>query len=223
MCWLIAPSVLTKTLPETAWKWIHGLGGPGLILLGILDNSPVLSAPAGSVDILVILLATDRHGWWPYYALMATIGEVIGGYLTYRLSEKGGQATLEKKIGKKRAEKTYKMFEKYGSVTVLVGSLLPPPFPFAPVLITAGVMQYPKSKFLISLTTGRALRFFIAAALGRIYGRQIIAGFSAHYELLLKLLIVIAILAGITAMIYFGWYRPKSKREKIVNASSSGH
>jgi len=80
---------------ESVWKWMHTLGGPGLILLGIADNTPFISAPPGSVDVFVILLSAHRHEWWVYYAFMATVGEVLGGYLAYRLAEKGGQETLE--------------------------------------------------------------------------------------------------------------------------------
>jgi membrane protein DedA with SNARE-associated domain len=221
MNWLVMTLVLQMSLPEPVWVWIHRIGGPGLILLGVADNTPFISTPAGSIDVLVVLLAAHRHDWWAYYALMATIGEVIGGYLTYRLAKKGGQATLEKKVGKSRAEKIYRAFEKYGSATVLVGAVLPPPFPFTPLLITAGVMQYPKNKFLASLTAGRALRFFAAAVLGRIYGQQVLNFFSAHYELMLKLLIILAIATAIAAAIYFGWYRPKSKREKQAHSQTS--
>ena len=145
-----------------------------MILLGIADNAPFISAPAGSVDVFVILLSAHRHEWWAYYAFMATVGEVLGGYLTYRLAEKGGQKTLEKKVGKPRAEKLYKHFEKRGFMTVFTGSILPPPFPFTSVLMAAGVMQYPRKKFLSALTAGRAVRFFAVAYLGRIYGRQMI-------------------------------------------------
>ncbi len=127
-------------LADSVWKWIHRLGGPGLILLGIADNTPFISAPAGSTDVLVILLAAHRHEWWAYYALMATVGEVLGGYLTYRLAQKGGQQTLERKVGKPRAEKIYRLFEKRGGITVFTGSILPPPFPFTSVLMAAGIM-----------------------------------------------------------------------------------
>src|SRR5271170_4676076 len=92
-------------VPDSVWEWIHRLGGPGLILLGIADNAPFISAPPGSVDVLVILLSAHRHGWWAYYAFMATVGEVLGGYVTYRVAEKGGRETLERKAGKSRAEK----------------------------------------------------------------------------------------------------------------------
>ena len=115
------------TIGDSVWKWMHRLGGPGLILLGIADNAPFISAPAGSVDLFVILLSAHRPEWWAYYAFMATVGEVLGGFLTYRLAQKGGQETLEKKVGKPRAEKVYKYFEKRGFMTVLAGSILPPP------------------------------------------------------------------------------------------------
>src|SRR5271157_6503933 len=83
---------------DSVWRWIYGLGGPGLILLGISDNTPFISAPPGSVDICVILLADHRPEWWAYYAFMTLVGEVLGGYLTYRLAEKGSEQTLEKKV-----------------------------------------------------------------------------------------------------------------------------
>jgi membrane protein YqaA with SNARE-associated domain len=199
---------------DSVWKWMHRLGGPGLILLGIADNTPFVSAPAGSVDVFVILLSAHRPEWWAYYAFMATVGEVLGGFLTYRLSRKGGQETLEKKVGKPRAEKIYKHFEKRGFMTVLAGSILPPPFPFTSVLMAAGILQYPRKKFFSALTTGRGVRFFAVAYFGRIYGRQMIGFVSRHYRPVMYLLIALAVAAGIGALLYFKWYRPKAQRKE---------
>jgi membrane protein YqaA with SNARE-associated domain len=199
---------------DSVWKWIHGLGGPGLILLGLSDNTPFVSAPPGSADICVILLAAHRPEWWAYYAFMTTLGEVLGGYLTYRLSKKGGQQTLERKVGKARAEIIYKAFEKLGSITVLAGALLPPPFPFTTVLMTAGVMQYPRKKFLPALIAGRAVRFFAEAGLGRIYGQQMIGFFSRNYRSLVYLLIAMGVMTGIGTLVYFLWYRPRKRRKE---------
>ena len=151
---------------------------------------------------------------WAYYAIMATVGEVLGGYLTYRLSMKGGQQTLERKVGKARAEIIYKAFERFGSITVLAGALLPPPFPFTTVLMTAGVMQYPRKKFLPALIAGRAARFLAVACLGRIYGHQMIGFFSRNYRSLVYLLIAIGVAAGIGTLIYFLWYRPRMRRKE---------
>jgi len=201
-------------LAPSVWKWIHRLGGLGLILLGLADNTPFFSAPPGSEDVFLIVLSAHHREWWIYYALMATVGEVLGGYLTYRLARKGGQDTLEKKIGKPRAEKIYKYFEKRGFITVFTGSILPPPFPFTSVLMAAGIMQYPRKQFMSALTVGRGLRFFAVAYLGRIYGQQMIAFFSRHYRPTMYALISLAVIAGIGALIYFKWYRPKEQREE---------
>lgn len=206
--------ILALFVADSVWKWIHGLGGPGLILLGIADNAPFASAPAGSVDVFLILLAAHHHQWWAYYALMATVGEVLGGYLTYRLAEKGGQQTLEKKVGTSRAEKIYTLFEKRGFTAVFAGSILPPPFPFTPVLMAAGIMQYPCKKFFAALTAGRSLRYFGVACLSGIYGRRMIGFFSHYYQPMLYVLIALAVMAGIGALVYFKWYRPRAQREE---------
>jgi membrane protein YqaA with SNARE-associated domain len=205
--------VLALFVADSVWKWIRRLGGPGLILLGVADNTPFISIPAGGVDVSVILLSAHHHEWWAYYAFMITVGEVLGGYVTYRLAQKGGQQTLEKKIGKPRAEKIYKLFEKRGGLTVFIGSILPPPFPFTPVLMAAGIMQYPRKEFCSALTAGRAVRYFGLCYLGRIYGRQVIGFFSRYYRPMLYVLIALAIAAGIGAMVYFKWYRPGAQRK----------
>ena len=54
------------------WSWLVRLGGPGLILIGIADNSVV--PLTGSMDVLTIWLAAAHRNLWPFYALMATIG-----------------------------------------------------------------------------------------------------------------------------------------------------
>jgi uncharacterized membrane protein YdjX (TVP38/TMEM64 family) len=191
-----------------------------LILLGIADNAPFISAPAGSVDACVILFSA-HHEWWAfYYALMATVGEVLGGYLTYRVAEKGGEETLEKKVGKPRAEKLYKYFEKRGFMTVFTGSILPPPFPFTSVLMAAGVMQYSRKKFFSALTAGRALRFFLDAFLGRIYGQRMIDFFSRHYRPALYFLIALAVMTGIGALVYYKWYLPRERRKERARQGS---
>jgi membrane protein YqaA with SNARE-associated domain len=196
-------------LSESVWKWIHRLGGPGLILLGLWDNAPILSAPPGSIDVFLIVLSGHHREWWAWYAIMATAGEVLGGYVTYRLAVKGGQETFEKKVGKPRAEKLYRYFGKRGFITVFAGSILPPPFPFTSVLMAAGIMQYPRRELFSALTAGRSVRFFAVAWLGRIYGAQMITFVSRHYQAAMYFLIALAVVAGIGALIYFKWYRPR--------------
>jgi membrane protein YqaA with SNARE-associated domain len=205
----LAPSLL---LVSAIWTWIHRLVGPGLILLGIIDNSAI--PIPGGMDIFVILLAAHRREWWLYYAFMAVVGAVLGGYLTYRLAEKGGEETLEKKIGKSRAQKVYDKFKKRGFATIAISAVLPPPFPMVPVLMAAGVLQYPRKKFLSALASGRAVRFLALAILGRFYGTAILASLRPYYEPLLYTLIALGGLAALAALLYFKWYRPNKQRQE---------
>jgi len=195
---------------ESLRDWSLHLGGLGLIVLGLADNTPFVSAPPGSMDMAVIALSARRTQWWVWYALMATVGEVLGGYLTYRLAARGGKDTLEKKIGESRAARFYKHFEKRGFGTIIAASILPPPFPFTSVVMAAGIMQYPTKEFLPALAAGRATRFFAIAGLARIYSRQMIALFTRYEQPALYLLIAIAVIAGFgTLIVFLRWRRRK--------------
>jgi membrane protein YqaA with SNARE-associated domain len=195
---IIAASVLT---------WLRHLGGVGLILLGLADNS-VVPLP-GSMDVLTILLAAHHHDLWWYYALMATVGAVIGGYITYYLARKGGKETFERKLSKRTAEKVFRRFERWGFFAVAVPAMLPPPFPIVPFLLAAGALQYSRQKFLAALTVGRGIRFTIVAGLGALYGRHIVRFFSQYYKPALFTLIGLAVIAGIFSLVQY--YRYKNR------------
>ena len=180
---------------------LHHMGGPGLVLLGIADSS--LIPLTGSLDVLTIYLAALHREPWPYYALMATIGAVAGGYITYALARKGGKQAIERKLSKRRADKAYKRFERWGFGAVVVPAILPPPFPLVPFLLAAGAMQYSRKKFLAALTLGRGLRFTILAGVGAVYGRHITRFFSRYYAPALAVLIGLAIVGGIMTLIAY--------------------
>lgn len=180
------------------WTWLVRLGGPGLILLGIADNSII--PLTGSMDVLTIWLAAGHRNLWPYYAAMATVGAVLGGYITYAIGRKGGKEAIQKKIRKSRADKLFKRFDRWGFSTVAVSALLPPPFPLVPVLLTAGALQYSRKKFVASLTLGRAVRYSLIAGFGSIYARQITGFFNRYYKLAVFILIGLAVIGGVLAL-----------------------
>jgi membrane protein YqaA with SNARE-associated domain len=76
-------AIVAPTLARSVRRCIFHLGGMGCIPLGLLDSS-VIPLP-GSMGILAIVLSARKKELWLYYALMATIGSVIGGYATYGL------------------------------------------------------------------------------------------------------------------------------------------
>jgi membrane protein YqaA with SNARE-associated domain len=188
---------------------LHRLGGPGLILLGIADNS--LVPMPGSVDVLTIWLSAHDRKLWPYYAAMATLGAILGGYITYRLAQKGGRGALEKKFKKRRIQKIYKRFERWGFWAVAVPAMLPPPFPIVPFLLAAGALQYSRKKFLGALALGRGIRFTILAVLGAIYGTAIVRFFSKYYKPALIILITLSVIGGILALSQYFRYRTAAR------------
>jgi len=192
--------------------WLHRLGAVGLFLVGIIDNS-FIPIPGG-VDIFTILLVSGHRKMWWMYAAVATISSVFGGWLTFRIAQKGGEDALEKKIGKRRAEKVYTKFEKHAFSTIVIGAMLPPPFPIVPVLMAPGILNYPTRNFLFALTVGRGLRYAAIAYLAHVYG-QSISGFLFRYRTpLLYFLLTLAALGGAAALVYFRYYRPKRQEEE---------
>ena len=193
------------------WPWIVRAGGPGLVALGIADNSVV--PLTGSTDVLTIWLAASQRSLWFYYAIMATIGAVLGGYITYALARKGGKEAIEHKFNPQKSEKIVRRFQRWGFWSVFTGAILPPPFPLVPVLLAAGAMQYPRRKFLSALSAGRGVRYTIIAGLGALYGNSIVAFFSRYYKPALLILVSLAVVGGLVTL--FEYRRSRRKHSGL--------
>jgi membrane protein YqaA with SNARE-associated domain len=199
-------------LASKLWTWLRHLGGPGLLLLGLADNS-IIPMP-GSMDVLTIWLAVHHHNQWIYYAVMATVGSVIGGYATYRLARKGGQEALERRMGGPRTVSLCQKFRHWGFWAILVPALLPPPFPFVPFLLAAGALQYSRKKFVTALALGRSLRYGVLAYLGVVYGRHFLRFFNRYTKPTIYALLAMSVIAAILALVTY-----VRSRNRAENAS----
>jgi len=200
---LTSGDLLLASLPtalRSLRHWLFHLGGLGLIPLGLLDNSPI--PLPGIMDVATILFSARHQQLWLYYALMATAGSVLGGFLSYRLARKGGKAALERRFSPRKVDKVCKIFERWGFAAIAIPALLPPPMPMVPFLLAAGAMQYPVKKFLLALTLGRISRYMILAYLAALYGRQIIAFIAGHSHPVV-VAILLLLLATAAALYYF--------------------
>jgi membrane protein DedA with SNARE-associated domain len=171
---------LSPLLAVPIWHRLRRLGGPGLVLLGVADNSII--PLTGSMDVLTIWLAARHREPWPYYAFMATLGAVIGGYITYALARKGGKETMERKLSRKRAAQVSKAF---------------------------GAGQYSPKKFLGALTLGRGVRYTIGAGLGYHYGRHILRFFDQYYKPAMAVLIGLAVIGAVLSLVQYLRMRKK--------------
>lgn len=204
-------AAVTPTLARSLRRWLFHLGGLGFIPLGLLDSS-IIPLP-GSMDVLTIFLSARTQGLWSYYAVMATVGSVIGGFVTYRIARKGGKETLERRFPRKTAEKVCRIFGRWGFGAIAIPALLPPPAPMIPFLFAAGAMQYSVKKFLVALTLGRLVRYSLLAFLAARYGRQMLKFISQHgHPVVLAVIGLIVALVLVLVVIFAG------KRQKHAKA-----
>lgn len=171
------------------------------------------------MDALTIILSAHQQDWWPYYALMATIGGVVGGYATYALAREGGKEELDKKLSPQKAERIYKTFNRYGFWSLFVPALLPPPVPFSPFLIAAGALHYSRKKFLLTVGTGRGIRYSILAYLGSRYHQEIFGFFHSYYQPILWSLVALTVIGGIMVAVYV--WRRKKQGKPIIKGSKN--
>jgi len=151
------------------------LGIFGLFLLSALDSS-FLVLPFGN-DLLLIALVSSGRGsliWIPY-VLVSAAGSVVGVFVIDVLMRKAGEKGLERFVSERKIEKLKQKIENKGFVTVFVTTLLPPPFPFTPVIMTASALQTPRGKLLASVFVGRLVRCSIEAILALYFGRKLIS------------------------------------------------
>jgi len=188
-------------------------GGLGILTLGAFDSSPLV-VPLGN-DLLVLALSARYHDRMLYYALMATVGSLIGVFATDWISRKGG-SHLKKVASRENLSNIQKQVQKRAGWTLLAASLLPPPFPFTAIVATAAAFRYPRNKLFSYVGAGRLARFVIEGALAIHYGRWIIRqARSPILEDVMIALIVISIAAS--AISVYQW----SKKNKHVSQQAA--
>ena len=173
------PVLLSSLFTITATRWIfqffRRLGLLGLFLMSTLDSS-FLVLPFGNDLLLIALVSSNRNSLiWIAYVVMSALGSVAGVLIVDVIMRKAGEKGLERFVSAKRVEKLKAKLENKAGITVFIATLIPPPFPFTPVVMTASALQSPRMQILTAVFLGRLLRFGIEAVLALYFGRQMIA------------------------------------------------
>ena len=173
----------------------------GVFLVSIVDSSFVPLPLPGVTDIMIILLAAQRHSWI-LLILFATAGSALGGYFSYQVGHAGGMAFLEKHVPARIFKRVCAWMENHAILSVALPAILPPPMPLSPFVLAAGALNMSRKKFLAIFTVSRGARHALAAWLGIHYGRHILHWWnklSAKYAtpVLIVLWAVILVSCGI--------------------------
>ena len=151
------------------------LGIFGLFLLSALDSS-FLVLPFGNDVLLIAMVSRDRSSLaWIGYVLVSALGSILGVFVIDLIMRKAGEKGLERFVSTRKIEKFKAKLENKAGVTVFVATLLPPPFPFTPVVMTASALQTPRAKLIGAVFVGRLVRCTIEALLALYFGRKLIA------------------------------------------------
>ena len=173
------PVLLSSLFSITATRWIfrffRRLGLLGLFLMSTLDSS-FLVLPFGNDLLLIALVSANRNSLiWIAYVLISALGSVVGVLIVDVIMRKAGEKGLERFISAKRVETLKAKLENKAGITVFIATLIPPPFPFTPVVMTASALQSPRMQLLTAVFLGRLIRFGSEAVLALYFGRQMIA------------------------------------------------
>ena len=154
------------------FRFFAQLGGFGLLGLGILDSS-FLFMPLGN-DLLIVALTARKPDLFWYYAIMATLGSMIGVTLTDLVSRKLGEVGLERIVARQKLERVKARLKSHTWWGLGMAALLPPPFPFTAFVIAASAVQVSRWRVLSAVAAGRAVRFITLSLLAVQYGRQVL-------------------------------------------------
>lgn len=188
----------------TVWKdrivaFAAGLGAPGLFLISFLDSS-VLTFPVIN-DLLLVELSIQHPSRMPLYAVMASLGSLLGCIVLYYIAKKGGEAFFHRQAGK-RGERIRGWVERNGFGGVLLAALLPPPTPFKIFVFAAGVFEVPISSFTAAIALARLFRYFAVGFLAVKYGHYALPYLGDHkVQVIVAVAILVAISFGLSRIV----------------------
>jgi membrane protein YqaA with SNARE-associated domain len=106
--------------------------------------------------------------------MFAAIGSVLGCLLLYTILSRGGRAVLHRRFKVEHLERVERAYARFGILALAVPALLPPPMPFKIFVATAGALQFPRRKFLLTILLARSLRYYAEGTLAVLYGERVL-------------------------------------------------
>lgn len=174
------------------------LAAPAMIVIGALDSS-LLSLPEIN-DYLVVGRCYKYPSAAFYFPLFAATGSVIGCNLLYTIVRRGGQAVLRKRFPLQSIKRVERAYERFGFLAIGIPAILPPPLPFKIFVATAGALEYPRWKFLLTVMIARSLRYYVEGILAVYYGRRVLLFLKDNGIVIVS---IVGTLFLIAAIIYY--------------------
>lgn len=162
----------------------------GLFILSFVESS-FFPVPPYLLSI-PMTLAKPQLGL--FYALVGTVGSVLGGLFGYALGVKLGRPLLVKFIKPTVLKKFEAFYNRFGDWATAVGGITP--IPYKIFAISAGVFRTRLATFIPASVFARGIRFFGEAVLLMWYGRKVIKFLKSAFgpTTVIVLLVLVAVL-----------------------------
>src|SRR6185436_9349150 len=173
------------------------IAAPAMVLIGALDSS-LLSLPEINDYLLVGRCYKYPHAAF-YFPLFAALGSVLGCLLLYSIMRRGGQALLRKRFKLENIQRVERAYARFGIFAIAIPAILPPPLPFKIFVATAGTLEYPRWKFLVTVMIARSVRYYVEGILAVFYGRRVLWFLRDNG---LRILTIVAVTAVVALLAY---------------------
>jgi membrane protein YqaA with SNARE-associated domain len=189
------------------------IAAPAMVLIATLDSS-LLSLPEIN-DYLVVGRCYKYPGAVFYFPLFAASGSVLGCWLLYSIMRRGGQALLRKRFKAESIQRVERAYQRFGFLAIAVPAILPPPLPFKIFIATAGTLEYPRWRFLLTVMLARSVRYYVEGVLAVFYGRRVLLFMKDNGLVILSVAAAVII---VILLIYTLVNRRKTKARKSESA-----
>lgn len=209
-------------------SWLHDfitevpiyVAAPAMILIGALDSS-LLSLPEINDYLVVARCYSDPKSVF-YFPLFAAAGSVIGCLVLYTIMRRGGQAVMRRRFSAENIAKVERAYARFGFLALAVPALLPPPMPFKIFVATAGALEYPRWRFMLTVMIARSVRYIVEGTLAVFYGEQVLVFMRANGLYILSGVGALAVL-GFGGYVLFKHIRaPRKTAVEIADESEAG-
>jgi membrane protein YqaA with SNARE-associated domain len=171
------PRVHQSILPH----WLTHLGALGLFSVAVIDSSVIPLPLPGSTDLLLLWLVS-HNGNPLLLASMSISGSLLGGYVTWNIGRKGGEAALHRHVPARILKLVIGWVKQHPVLAVFLPAILPPPIPLSPFVLASGALGVSRNRFFVVFGAARTLRYSLITLLGVVYGRHVIRLWSAALQ-----------------------------------------